>query len=339
VDGAERIRSQQAAWASQAGYPVDARGYLPTLEANLLASLHPETRGNISRGDGDELLDRHDRPAKMRALHSSSALACNFFDFWRHRDKIPLVAALGLAEPAVDISFEVRLPTGVRGKSPNLDVLLTLASGRAVAIECKFTEPYSHHSDEPPFKPAYFPAGRARWTAAGLPNCQRSATELARGEAAFELLNAGQLLKHALGVATTLGTTAQLLYLYYDATGNEAARHRDEVSRFTAMLHGELWFRGVSYQEVFERMRLDGAAHKRYAQYLADRYFRVPVRPDAPSAPWLYTTPKRRRWRATIRRSRGGILPMPFESVQHPVAIRANRNQVASEDTGPWFQE
>ena len=32
----------------------------------------------------------------MRALHSSSALAVNFFDYWTNKDKSPLLSALGI---------------------------------------------------------------------------------------------------------------------------------------------------------------------------------------------------------------------------------------------------
>ena len=36
----------------------------------------------------------------MRALHSSSALAVNFFDYWTDRDKTPILSALGIDSEA-----------------------------------------------------------------------------------------------------------------------------------------------------------------------------------------------------------------------------------------------
>lgn len=68
------ICREQQEWAANRGIAFDARGYVPHLDLNLMRPLSPATLAAFAGGDGGELLERGDRPAKMRALHSSSAL-------------------------------------------------------------------------------------------------------------------------------------------------------------------------------------------------------------------------------------------------------------------------
>jgi hypothetical protein len=49
---------------------------------NLFQALNESTRKAFEQGSGSELQDTASRPAKIKALHSSSALAVNFFDRW-----------------------------------------------------------------------------------------------------------------------------------------------------------------------------------------------------------------------------------------------------------------
>ena len=61
----------------------------------------------------------------MRTLHSSSALAAKFSDFWTNRDKDPLLTAIGIdGETPEPLRFERRFPTGLKGTPPHLDVTL-----------------------------------------------------------------------------------------------------------------------------------------------------------------------------------------------------------------------
>lgn len=79
------------------------------------------------------------------------------------------------------------------------------------------------------FKPKYFPDDRGLWAARGLHGCQRLAERIRAREKHFRYLDASQLLKHALGLATT-GALFELYYLYYDVDGREAASHRAELA-------------------------------------------------------------------------------------------------------------
>lgn len=51
------------------------------------------------------------------------------------------------------------------------------------------------------------------------------------GKETFRYLDAAQLLKHALGLATQLGDGFSLFYIYYDWPGKALNVHRDEVKR------------------------------------------------------------------------------------------------------------
>jgi hypothetical protein len=79
---------------------------------------------------------------KIQALHSSSALACSWLDYWRGRDLTPLSQAFGVSVPFSAIALEQKFPTGLGGIGPNLDVLITCGDGSLFGIESKFTEPY-----------------------------------------------------------------------------------------------------------------------------------------------------------------------------------------------------
>lgn len=166
------LLARQRRWAEAAGHVVDERGYLPSVEANLFRPLSELAQRDFAHGSGSELVGTPTRPAKMRALHSSSALAVNVFDFWHGRDAGPLLRALGIDGELAALRFEAQFPTGLGGTPPNLDVALDLADGTVVAIESKFSEwltPKSPNHQQ--LSAAYFKAGAGVWARRGLPGC------------------------------------------------------------------------------------------------------------------------------------------------------------------------
>ena len=268
------VRRDQERWATAQGHTVDERGYLKTVERNLWQPLSAKARAAFEAGDGGELTDSRSRPAKLRALHSSSALAVNVFDFWTNHDPTPLAEALQLDHPVVDVSFECKLSTGLPGNPPNLDVVLTCAHKTVVAIESKFTE---WMSAKPPrhaaFKPKYFPADAPLWLGRGLPKAQQLAEDLQHERRHFTYLDARQLLKHTLGLKSQNFAGSSLLYLYFDAAGPEAEEHRREIARFQQQLDAAIGFRAMNYQNLVTRLatvRTDGMAP--YLEYLTSRY-------------------------------------------------------------------
>lgn len=269
------VLERQLVWASNAGKEVSNKGYLGSIEDNLMQPLSAPARQGFGRGSGSELIDTDARPAKIKALHSSAALAVNVFDYWATRDPRPLTAAMELSSAIRGIEFERQFPTGLGGNPPNLDVVMLLESGAVVAIESKFTEwmiPKSTAKEA--FRPAYFPQSGGVWARLGLTRCQQLAEAIANGRQHFRWLDAPQLLKHALGLATTAPGQFCLHYLYFNARGTESTAHSEEIQRFSEAVGEEIGFQARPYQAlVSDIVKHCGAEHSAYAAYLQNRYF------------------------------------------------------------------
>jgi hypothetical protein len=261
------ILQQQQSWARATGKTSDAQGYLEDVDLNLWRPMCERSRNAFQNGSGGEL------EKKMRALHSSSALAVNFFEYWVDADRGPLEEALGFDDRIQSITFEAQHHTGLEGNPPNLDVCISLASGHTVAIESKFCEWLTRKSPaKEHFKPKYFPNGSGLWAARQLPQCQALAEDLRRKREHFSYLDAPQLLKHSLGLATQLGQRFDLLYLYYAWPGPESAKHQREVAHFSDRVGKEVRFKAVTYQHLFRQLQ-SKAVEQSYLAYLRERYF------------------------------------------------------------------
>lgn len=269
-----QLLHQQRQWAESVGLAPDARGYLETVEENLFQPLNKSTRTAFENGSGSELRDTASRPAKMKALHSSSALAVNFFDRWVGKDTSILRAALGLDSEIVAIKFEEQCPTGLPGNPPNLDLALELADGNLIGIESKFSEWLTKKSKRnTPFKPKYFPEGRGLWKERSLPCVQRLAEAIHDGRESFLYLDAPQLLKHTLGMATQLGDRFALFYLYFDWPGTESKAHSQEINRFGALVDSGIRFMATSYQDLFSSLNKKRGIDESHMSYLRARHF------------------------------------------------------------------
>ena len=133
MDANLEVRKAQRQWARSMGIWFDSSGYVRDIQDNLCQPLSPHAHRCFARGAGSELRGH------MRALHSSSALAANLFDYWTERDKSPLLAALGVdAKGETSLDFEARFPTGLGGTPPHLDVAMRRSTGFVVAVEAKF---------------------------------------------------------------------------------------------------------------------------------------------------------------------------------------------------------
>jgi hypothetical protein len=262
------IQRHQKAWADAVGVGYLANGRVPALSDNLFAPLNAATVAEYEAADGGEL-GRGGVGGKMSSLHSSSALVCNVFDYWRGRQLEPLLAALGIPDSLNEIRFEQRFPTGLRGNPPNLDLLLSgKGGGRVTAIESKFTEPYQSN-DHKGFAESYFRSAEL-W--AGLERC-RGLAEAGNMQRNCQRLDAAQLLKHILGLRRAFGTGFVLCYLWYDVPGSTAAeQHRAEVATFTEAVRCEVEFRSLTYQELFKTFP-PNVQESDYGKYLSARYF------------------------------------------------------------------
>jgi len=210
----------------------------------------------------------------MQALHSSSALACNVFDYWRGRDTLALAQALDVPAPICSLGFERKYPTGLRGKAPNLDVVLQPAAGPVLAIESKFLEPYARQSAKSGFKAKYCKSEPGLWQVLGYPACQKLARSWYEGHHPNTWLHGEQLLKHILGLSRTAREWV-LLYLWYEVAGETSAQHAEDIDRFSRCATGDgVAFKSMSYQELFRRLHRAGEQRDaEYIQYLKERYF------------------------------------------------------------------
>src|SRR5690349_3745831 len=136
----DALLANQRRWAIEQTLTIDERGYLSSYGANLWRPLSATAMRCYDRGSGSELRPGTSHPAKMSALHSSSALVANVFDYWSERDAAPLLEALGGGAADESLRFEAQFPTGLDGIPPNLDIVVRLRSGDTLAIESKFCE-------------------------------------------------------------------------------------------------------------------------------------------------------------------------------------------------------
>ncbi|MCI0462774.1 MAG: hypothetical protein L0Z62_37985 [Gemmataceae bacterium] len=283
MDADSYILERQLLWARRRGTALEGsqgeRGfpaYTPSLEDNLFEPLTPEARREYEEGDGRELR------RNIRAVHSSSALACNVFAYWKRLGEFS-VSARACSLPAVGVTslrFEAKLPVAAavdRGRfprDPNLDVLFAYdprSPVRAAALECKFGEAYSDRGHAG-LRPAYLEEA-SLW--AGLPHCRALAEQISPDDGRFRHLHAAQLLKHVLALRHAFGPAGfRLVYLWYDVPCPEGAAHRDEISRFGEVLRADgVDFQCLTYQEVILRLARDQrAGHPAYVDYLAERY-------------------------------------------------------------------
>lgn len=269
-----QIYRSQHAWAERSGLSIDRRGYVDDLNANLaLGALDPKTRSEFDAADGSELRDTASRPAKMRSLVSSSALAVNFFDFWRSRNLTPLQTALGLEQSIHGLEFEYKCngyPVGPR--TANLDLLLRLVDGTRIAIESKFAEPFRTPGVDSPLSLKYHPPGVGLWESRGLTRTQALVDRL-RGE--WDYLDVPQLLKHILGLRSEQKVSPVcLIYLWFDTGLEDATAHRKEVDRFKTLTErDEILFTGISYQEIFSKLVASDVHSDGWSNYMKQRYF------------------------------------------------------------------
>jgi hypothetical protein len=268
------VKRQQRLRAIEHGIAVDELGYTFRLDDNLFTPLCSDSLDEFDASDGSEL-GTPDRRGKMQALHSSSALAYNVFEYWRGRDSSVLAQALKIASPITHLEYGRRFPTGLPGFPPNLDVVLTLASNALVAIECKFLEPYGDNRPAG-FQPSYF-MNSGLWSQFGYNGCQKLAKRLYSGREGFQWLNAEQLLKHILGLAR-LTMPWELLCLWYEVPGDAAFEHGVEADEFAELAAADgIAFRAISYQTLYEEMEsIANDADKPYLEYLGSRYLKRP---------------------------------------------------------------
>jgi hypothetical protein len=283
----EYIISKQILWAWNHGIPLigskGSRGrpaYTKELDQNLFEPLDLTVRKSFDHGDGHEIIGDLKSPAKMQAVHSSSALSVNIFQYWRSNNRVSDIAtACGFCrkDSAVSkgIEFEDKYPIDDRFLlSPNIDVVFHNSDAsrfKRFAIECKFSEAYSPlgHSG---LKPKYIGLTTA-WS--DVTRLFEFAKSICPTDSRFKYLHPAQLIKHILGLKAKCGKNGfRLLYLWYDVIGKEGAIHRDEIEMFSEVARADdIYFASMSYQELIILLANDyKQEHADYIKYITERY-------------------------------------------------------------------
>ena len=287
LSGWEYIVSKQIQWAKNNNIPLTGskgeRGratYTYDLNQNLYEPLLEENPKQFDSGNGQEVLGSPENPAKMQALHSSSALGVNIFQYWQKRGLIKEIAsACGFCNRNSNYSESIVFEDKYRINTkfvipPNIDVVFRNNGSspyKLFAVECKFSEAYGGRTHGG-LKSKYLD-DKDLWT--DLRALNRLGGETNLDNKRYSYLDAAQLIKHILGLKACVGSKEfKLLYLWYDVLGNEGASHRAEVVDFTEIVKSDgIKFHAMTYQELINILdRRHRTEHPEYIKYLTERY-------------------------------------------------------------------
>jgi len=283
----EYILSKQIHWALNNDIKLigsqGERGrlaYTQTMNDNLFEPLTDEIKKAIEKGDGGELIAKKGASPKIHAVHSSSALGVNIFQYWATVNQVPAISkACKLCSPennySEKIEFEVKHPISEKFQfSPNIDVVIKNSSKhqfQVFAIECKFSEAYTNR-EHGGIKHKYIEL-KEIWEE--IANLNKLACEICPKDKKYKYLHAAQLIKHVLGLKNRYGKTKfRLLYLWYDVLGEEGAAHRKEIRDFKKIAKADnISFSAISYQELIINLAKNHRDRDtEYIKYITERY-------------------------------------------------------------------
>lgn len=254
-------RAKQALW-KKSGLSHDRWGYVTRPEDNLVSGVTADMiKADYDNGSGREWL------FKIRAIHSSAALAANTFGLWKTEpSRLTFTGSTGFAPP----KLEAQCPTGLRGTPPNLDVLFE-SPEVVFGIESKLLEPLK--LTVPEFSVSYV---RNR-----LPLCEDiwwHLLERVRQSPASHL-DAAQLIKHYLGLRRKFPNDKKLslVYLFWKPLNaekfDEYRWHAEAVDRFRNAVEEATCVRFISldYLQLWNEWEKDKSMAK-HARVLKERY-------------------------------------------------------------------
>lgn len=291
MNGVKYIQSKQQNWAKRQDFQLvggtksnrGEKNYVQDLSLNIFNNkLSEETQKCFDEGDGGETKETTTRLAKMKALHSSSALPVNVFQYWQHKDVAPILYACRLSNNKT-FNLNKNLPNKVKFEQqfeiskdkklfpfkPNLDVVIE-NNNKVYAIESKFTEPYKKKQKGLSER---YTLDDSFWK--GIPHLQELANEISPDNKRFKYLDVAQLIKHILGLKKINKKDGfYLLYIWYDVIGNDGSEHRKEIEKFAVIAKKDnIKFRHISYQEVIVNLSNNFyAGNEAYVNYLTNRY-------------------------------------------------------------------
>ncbi|MCM1564610.1 MAG: hypothetical protein NC238_01400 [Dehalobacter sp.] len=287
LSGWEYIVSKQIQWANNNNISlIGSKGergratYTLDLNQNLFEPLLEENQKQFDSGNGQEVLGSPENPAKMQALHSSSALGVNIFQYWQKRGLIKEIASAcdfcnrnNTYSESIVFEDKYRIDTKFV-IPPNIDVVFRNNGSspyKLFAVECKFSEAYGGRTHGG-LKSKYLD-DKDLWT--DLAALNKLGWETNHDAKRYSYLDAAQLIKHILGLKACVGIKEfKLLYLWYDVLGIDGAIHRTEVQDFTDIARSDgINFHAMTYQELITILdRNYRIEHSEYIKYLTERY-------------------------------------------------------------------
>lgn len=287
MNGFDYILTKQIAWADRNKIQLigseitkGRQAYTKTLDQNLFEPLLSETKIEIEKGDGGELKGDASHSPKMCAVHSSSVIGVNVFQYWKNKTIPEIAYVLGLCrkdnKSAQEIHFEQKFKISNKFRfDPNIDAVIYNSENdriKAFGIECKFSEAYSSRN-HPGLKERYLIEIPEQWK--DIPKLFDFAKTISPNDKSFNHLHPAQLIKHILGLKKKYGKSGfRLLYLWYDVLGKEGCQHREEIEKFTEIAKlDNIKFHSISYQALIIKMKKEYyTGNEKYINYLTDRY-------------------------------------------------------------------
>lgn len=295
VKALTQIKEAQQKWANELKKGIDLvsgtfnedgidsnkdKNYFEKIEYNIFGG-KLNNKDAYSAGDGNEIKAITHRP-KMSALHSSSALVVNLFQYWQGKDTSPLLKALVKNNDKTintTIKFEDKFEIDENKKKfpkpANLDVTIELLEkNKIIAIESKFTEPYG--SVDVKISKSYLE--ESLWNKyPKLKKLKQLTENIYNKKRNFQYLDAAQLIKHILGLKNSkYKENFTLLYLWYDVLNTkEAKEHQEEIEAFASIAKADgIDFHHITYQKVIDNLNklCPEKCHQDYINYLNQRY-------------------------------------------------------------------
>ena len=270
----ENIKQKQRCWALSNNITFSDKGYVENLSENILDGLDIEVKKRFLHAGGYEL------KSKMMALHSSSALVVNIFQYYKRKlmkseDITAILKACNINSTTINyIDFEVKFPISSIKAIPNLDIVFRSANGMVYGLESKFTETYRKYqfTMDSYLQPRY----QSIWV--NLENIHKALESEYFDHYCY--LNYPQLLKHILGLKSELKDIHkfQLIYLWYDLGCERSFKHRKEIQNFAELLSKDgIVFKSVTYQEIirFLQQNHNVLEDRAYIEYITDRYLNL----------------------------------------------------------------
>jgi len=291
MKGYDYIKAKQINWALNRGLKLQGsegergeKAYTLTLEENLFEPLLEEVKEKFMKGDGQELKPNSHGICKMQAVHASSALVVNVFQYWKKiGDYSPILQAFKLPKMhCTRCEFEEKFPIYPGSHPefpipPNIDIIFYCENAnKIIAIESKFSESYSSYRDPEKYgiKSKYFKEELLHlWE--DIPHIKQLAEKICPKDNHFKFLHTAQLIKHILGLkAKYKKENFYLVYLWYPVPGEEGYIHEQEIREVAEVFKKDgINFLALTYQELIINLAENcREKHSEYIKYITGRY-------------------------------------------------------------------